>query len=81
MSVKDTHGLNEHRVNLLEIGQKRHHQSLMWHVKMFIPVISSFTGTAKQVEGAGLSSSILWHTLLPDVLTVEGHIDGDRSNE
>ena len=47
----------------------------MWHVKMFISGIASFTGTDEQAAGADCSSSIPWHTVIPAALTIGGRLD------
>lgn len=53
----------------------------IWHGKMSMSGIASFSGSAKHVAGADLSSSLAWHTLIPSALTIEGRIDIDRASE
>ena len=52
----------------------------IWHGRMSMAGIANFTGTAKHVAGADLSSSIPWHSLIPATLTIEGRIDIDRAS-
>jgi len=55
--------------------------SAVWHGKMAMAGIANFSGSAKYVAGADLSSHLPWHTLTPSSLTIEGRIDIDRASE
>ncbi len=55
--------------------------SAVWHGKMAMAGIANFSGSAKYVAGADLSSHLPWHTLIPSSLTIEGRIDIDRASE
>ena len=55
--------------------------SAIWHGKMSMAGIASFTGSAEYVAGADLSSHLPWNTLIPSSLTIEGRIDIDRASE
>ena len=55
--------------------------STVWNGTMAMAGIASFSGTAKYVAGADLSSHLPWHTLIPSTLMIEGRIDIDRASE
>ena len=55
--------------------------SAIWHGKMAMAGIASFSGSAKYVAGADLSSHLPWHTLIPSSLAIEGRIDTERASE
>ncbi|KAL9126302.1 MAG: hypothetical protein Q9217_004628 [Psora testacea] len=53
----------------------------VWHGRMAMAGIASFSGKARHVAGADLSSSLPWSQLIPDTLTIEGRIDTARADE
>ena len=55
--------------------------SAIWHGRMAMAGIASFSGSAKYVAGADLSSHLPWNTLIPSALTIEGRIDIERASE
>ncbi len=55
--------------------------SAIWHGKMAMSGIASFSGKAKYVAGADLSASLPWPQLIPSSLTIEGRIDVERASE
>ena len=55
--------------------------SHVWHGQMTMAGIASFSGKAKHVAGANLSSTIPWSHMIPSNLVIEGRIDVDRASE
>ena len=55
--------------------------STIWHGKIAMAGVASFSGSAKYVAGADLSSHLPWGTLIPSALTIEGRIDIERASE
>ena len=53
----------------------------VWHGKMAMSGIASFSGKAKHVAGANLSPSLPWTQLIPSTLTIEGRIDTARADD
>ncbi|EEP76417.1 predicted protein [Uncinocarpus reesii 1704] len=49
--------------------------AVVWHGKMFMNGISSFSASARHVAGLDLSERIPWSQLVPSSLTVDGRID------
>lgn len=55
--------------------------SSVWRGKMMMAGVAGFTGVAKHVAGANLSSTFPWAQLIPSTLTIEGRIDIERASE
>ncbi|KAL8648143.1 MAG: hypothetical protein Q9210_005156 [Variospora velana] len=53
----------------------------VWHGKVIMPGVTEFSGVAKFVAGANLSSKIPWAQLMPGTINIEGRIDIDRASE
>lgn len=54
--------------------------SSVWRGKMMMGA-AGFTGVAKHVAGANLSSTFPWAQLIPSTLTIEGRIEIERASE
>lgn len=54
--------------------------SFVWRGKMTMPGVAEFSGVAKHVAGANLSSTFPWTQLIPNALSIEGRIDVDRAS-
>lgn len=59
--------------------------SSVWRGKMMMAGVAGFgpgfTGVAKHVAGANLTSTFPWAQLIPSTLTIEGRIDIERASE